>query len=324
MFDKIDFSDDVKSEKVEILKKWQKELSANPEIFNLLLKICSQIEYYSAKKTANQFKTFFKNELGSLDKLNDVGVYIVPYVSKEYIESASTLYILLKEVLSINKAFTKYSTENTQEFFENMQRARQKAKSLSEQDDEDDFDFSSVLSDDELFFATIKEIYIVDDFLGTGTSLLKFFSPKNKKLFIELDNLGVTVNMVCLAASNYGKKKVQDFFNQFSNLNIINLNILDNYYSKNSILNKDDIAFLKRYLDDWNKKRVNKNTLKFNMDLTACSYINVPNNDVPFLWYGGNNNHVPLLERKTKKRVTSKDYSQFLNDSFRESKKKRG
>ncbi|KRM15501.1 hypothetical protein FD31_GL001216 [Companilactobacillus nantensis DSM 16982] len=322
MFDKIDFSNDVKLEKVEILKKWQKELSANPEIFNLLLEICSQIEYYSAKKTADQFKTFFRNELESLDKLNNPGVYIVPYVSKEYIESASTLYILLKEVLSINKAFTKHSTENTQEFFENMQRARQKAKNyLSEQDD---FNFSSKLSDDELFFASIQEIYIVDDFLGTGKSLLKFFSPKNEKLFRELDNLGVKVNMVCLAASICGKNKVQAFFNKFSNLNIINLNTLDNYYSKNSILKKEDSAFLKNYLDDWNKKEVNKNTLRFNMDLTACSYINVPNNDIPFLWYGGNNNHVPLLVRKIKKRVKPQDYNQLLNDQFRELRKKRG
>lgn len=279
------------SEKEKILSDWRTEF-VNSLDFALILKLCSLIKKYDQEEIGRLFKKYFADN--DIEFNEDLSYFLLPYKTlspQDHIESSTDLYFLLKGVLGISKNLGTYTSLNTFDFLSKKKDVSQRVLKMNKKQ-------LNNISLTDVFFESISNIIIIDDFLGSGDSLNKLFK-KHKDIFEffrKNPQFNIKIKIICLSATLDGFSKIEESIKSYSFINIEKLNTSYPYYNNDS-LNCEDRQKLKSILENWNKTHLSK-VPKYNKDLTVCSYVNVPNNNVPILWKTDlKGKHKPLLKR---------------------------
>lgn len=353
-------STELEENKLSVLENWRSKVFTTDE-FELILKMCSGFHYYSQRKVAFSFqelidrdnnKELISNKSLFMPYLRDddhsessIGVF-TQFLNQLKIETYDTYPgITAKKLKIISSVYQEYAYLSTKsEEFESEIAVLKKTIS-SENDSEKKSVLGRELKEKSLLLSQNKQctqkllsfqgkktfylenIILVDDFIGSGSSVINLLTELGEELHL-LQNF-INFYFICLEASEKG---IQSINEKLSELKISNFHII-NYTEATDILNNSSIFtdeeqveinnIVKKIEEDYG---LQKNP-KYSMNTAIASFMNAPNNNVTILslknalWY-------PLFERKqrSQKKVMANrnfDENQF-KDKFRSYKKTKG
>lgn len=152
-------------------------------------------------------------------------------------------------------------------------------------------------------FASVKFIFLIDDFIGTGTQVINYWRKRrmNPKSFEEIYRENPELKFIYLALVGYykGKEKIEENIP----IKVIlgeELNNEDKCFSDVSrIYNiESDRNSAKAIMKEKGKLLVSSNPLGFgNLELAVAFYYNTPNNTLPVIWRKKEGFWEPLFQR---------------------------
>lgn len=349
----------LEKEKREILEKWRDEVFTE-EDFVLILTMCMHIHYYSEKKTALSFQQMMRKE--EYKNILDKNTLFMPYKkSDEHTETAIGIFIQFLNSLDINtyntyqgvsrnkikmlyEIFRKYETKFKEEEklsleIENIKKRavtiddknikqaiekslRKKQQQLVTQK-KVVFEYFNSQKKEALY---LKNIVFVDDFIGSGSSVIKLFNKVSDEM-LYLQEF-IKFYFVCLEVSEEGLKTIQQKLDELglSNFEIICFTKAENILMSKRVFNDDEQKRLKKILSQTERKYDIKTSSEYLVNTAIASFMNAPNNNISII-SAKNDYWIPLFERKKRsmhdaKRIRESDLN-TLNDKFRMMKKKR-
>lgn len=353
-------STELEENKMSVLENWRSKVFA-PDEFELILKMCSGFHYYSQRKTASSFqelidrdnnkeiisnKSLFMPYIRNDDHSETSIAIFTQFISKLEIETYDTYPgITAKKLKIISSVLSKYvkHLEKSEELYSEITVLKEaksneddpEKKSLLEREIKEK---SLLLSENKKctrkFFSShqkqtfyLENIILVDDFIGSGSSVINLLTEIGEDL--QLIQSFINVYFICLEASEKG---IQSINEKLSKLKISNFHIL-NYTEAIDILNNSSMfteeeqveinKIVKTIEDDHDLQR----NPKYSMNTAIASFMNAPNNNVTILSFK-NDHWCPLFERKQRslKKVMEKRFcdENLFKDKFRKYKKMKG
>lgn len=315
IFKNTNFPIEAQKQKENILQAWQKKYfncTDQKETFDSLLRLCSNITYYSSFDVTQRFNKFIKENNINLFQGNKY--VLIPYQTQEFSdenrlhhnESSVSLYFYIYGYIGFSKNSDPHLYDNTLSFLEKIKKSLDKLTQTR---------CITQLNNQEQYFASLQNLIVIDDFLGSGSSIKSVFNAKNASLFNFLGKHNIDIKIVCLSATKEGEDSVNEAISEYE---FINLYVLDHScsYQESSFLSDNEKKLLKIFFNAWNGKYL-KSVPQYNKDLTICSYVNVPNNDIPMLWKN-DCNHQPLLNRDFSQSTIDKEARKRLKSRLLE------
>lgn len=315
-------------EKIEILENWECE-EFTPEIFALILRICSNFHYYSEKKTSNTFYSMAKMESFKEILKSDDTLYM-PLIKKDRVETSIGIFLQFINRLGIGthdtyvgktkiklqqifKAFNDYENKQTlvkdkEKHIELLNNALYKEtedvrikplkkkinKLNSEKNKLQNLENNSLEKNGEDFLY-IENIVIVDDFVGTGKSVSEFIVENQqeiKKLFF------INYLFLCIETTEDGLNVINQTLKELEidNFSIFFYRKAENYIDNDILFDSHEKELLKGALENIQKKYKLYNS-DFLANTAIASFMNAPNSNITIL-SKKNPSWVPLFERK--------------------------
>ncbi|NMI07192.1 hypothetical protein HF638_24680 [Paenibacillus sp. SZ31] len=306
-----------RDEKLEILNMWETKLGKDD--FKTILEICSNFIYYSEGVTSLAYKDIF-NKNNSETPFFEQSLFL-PLRRKERIESSVDMFSIFRlanridankthvngavDYLEKYKASKEFNSKAIKEFDQEVvkgevsihglqtkleaYRANRKIRSSIEKQisklqaikarKKERIDKS--IKEFHQNYYSIKNLIIIDDFIGTGDSVVQFL----KKLDKTIRESKITINLFLwvIEASESGMEAIEDTVKE------LEIEIHISFYKKtidvlagDIIFSRDNIEEVKALIEKVNKQ----NRLKpspYCKNHAIASFVNAPNNNLTLL-----------------------------------------
>lgn len=312
--DKWDMNPQLKEEKKEIIQSWRELL--NDETRQILLEISREIIYYSSNDISSYFKEIFPSELfvedsnhikivGYKERLESVTnfeinkAYYVPLRTKDRIESSNTIFMnffnslpILDSLGTVDKV--DYILKKKKQFEDKISDYESQ---LQENDDPviEDMMISYAQGNQEMF--DFEYLVVVDDFVGSGESLESYL--KSLDNYFSLFQSEKLTLIICVIEISEMAIERLNVWATSKNLDFVIVhkrvsnNILPILYEKEQLGKVEEV--LKKFYEDFS---IQPNDYCINN--IAVSYVNSPNNNVPYIYYKCKSWN-PIFPRRDKK-----------------------
>lgn len=318
---KWDISEELKSEKINILTSWYVQIGDNKK-FDIILKICNEFQYYSEKKTASIYEILLEDRRKELTDFDVVlkSTLFTPLRSKDRIESSVDMFsnFRLANKIDANSTFVEGPIIFIKKFKQSINSSREVCKRITLDinllNDEKLYlkselthtteigkrkdiskaikvikekinkKNSSIIKEIEEFkknYYYVKDIVIIDDFIGTGTSGENLI----KDLAKELDgtDIDISFHLWVLETSMDGKKKIEELADSLGiKLEIKSNEISKNVLEENKVFSSNEILMAKETVDSITKE-FNIPLSSFSKNHALASFVNAPNNNLELL-----------------------------------------
>ena len=316
-----DISEELKSEKIKILKSWYVQIDDNKK-FDIILKICNEFQYYSTSLTASTYEIIFED---IRKELTDFDVFLkstlfTPLRSKDRIESSIDMFsnFRLANSIDANSTFvdgpiifikkfqqSKNSLRKTFESIDSdieLQNDKKiylknklqyiteinKRKSISKEIKLIQIEINKLnlsknkkIKEFNINYYYVKNIVIIDDFIGTGRSGETLI----KDLAQELDGIDIDISfhLWVLEASIDGKKIIEELADSLGiKLDIKSNKISKNVLGENEVFSSDEILMAVETTNSLTKD-FNIPRSDFSKNHALASFVNAPNNNLNLL-----------------------------------------
>nr|WP_156732633.1 hypothetical protein [Solibacillus silvestris] len=312
--DKWDMNSQLKDEKKEIIRSWEELL--DDETRQILLEISREIIYYSPNDISSYFSEIFPNELfveeskhikiiGCKENLESVTnfeinkAYYVPLRTKDRIESSNTIFMNFFNSLPILDSL---GTVDKVEYI--LEKKKQFEDKISDYEAQLQENYNPKIEDVMISYAQENQemldfeyLVVVEDFVGSGESLEsylnsldKYFSLfQSKKLTLIICVIEVS-EMAIERLNFWATSKILDFVIVHKR---VSKNILPVLYKEEQLRKVEQI--LKKFYEDFS---IQPNDYCINN--IAVSYVNSPNNNVPYIYYNCESWN-PIFPRRDKR-----------------------
>lgn len=331
--------------KIEILQIW-KENTTELE-FEKLLEVCEKLNYYSATKIGDSFVDAI--ESSEYKFTEDDGYIVAPLRCATRFETSNALFFYFISATGIYEndlyktymdpigdlfnhilAFEKYSesqigqldllTNNMETLKINCSNTSDRAqlKSIMKQIKKLEFKINDIYKNiveegeyNKIYLEKINCIVLMDDFIGSGKSVKKFFDA-HKDMISDIKEYKPDFYFIILVleCTVQGKTVIEQYSTENNiSIRIINYSVARSIFEENHIFGSSERVEESKcvLLELVQKKRI-KIFSDFNMNLAVASFINAPNNNFPLL-ITENHRWTPLFKRKIKsdKRTDTKE-----------------
>lgn len=303
---KWDLDEESKEIKKNLLSEW--ETSLEEDLNSTLFEITNEVIYYSEKIVSFCFKNIFPRaiyELNSsnklivgtdaiLDKLQNFEVgkaYYFPLRKYNRIESSNTIFINFFNSLGLPDYLG--SLDKVEFLLEKKQNFEKEIQRLEEEDDDESLVNFAHANQDLLDF---EYLVVVDDFIGSGESLKEYLLSIS--IYKDLFDEKIVILIICVIEIS---EEAINNLKEFSRENDINFLVVYERISKdilNVIYNNEIKDSKVNQLNEfYSEKLIYPN--EYCINNISVSYINSPNNNVPFIYYE-TDNWKALFPRKSK------------------------
>ncbi|MFC5649467.1 hypothetical protein ACFPYJ_10040 [Paenibacillus solisilvae] len=351
---KWDLDEVQRNEKLEILKIWKTKLAKDD--FETILKICCNFNYYSVRLTAEAYLEVFNRNASEIGEMFDSFLkesLFLPLRRKDRIESAVDMFSSFRLVNKIdaNKTHVNGPADYLQKYKASIEH---NSKIVREYDQENGKEEASMQSlKNELVacsnnkkqksikirireieasknkreqqienfyqnYLSVKNLIIIDDFIGTGTSVKNLLEDIAK--IITGSKIKIKLFLWVIEASKSG---IETIVKRAKELKIeINISFYIesiDVLAENSIFSSDKIIEVKAVIKKINVQHGLKRSI-YCKNHAIASFVNAPNNNLTLLSEGNSAWTALFLRTKRNKdeRVMSsielKDTYQFLRE----------
>lgn len=346
----------LEEEKKSILEQWKNEVFTEEE-FQLILKMCSVIKYYSEKETALSFTKlmgpyietdFIKNKTVFMPYKNtdertetSVGIFIQFMYGLDIDSNDTYQGVSQKKIKTLYNSYQEHVSKLQEK--DNILRQIEKIKERKRDPINDHVDLAKTLrkketelikiqkfidkdfksKEAEVFY--IKNMIFVDDFIGSGSSIIKLLKKTFNELLFLQDHINFFV--LCLEASAEGLKNIDLKKKELGiyNFHVCNLNVAKDILNDETIFNQEEQKKFTDILKKVEKKYKLSYSEKYTTNTAVASFMNAPNNNVSIISVK-NDYWLPIFERKKRNINKIKNFRQgdqkALNDKLRMNKKR--
>ncbi|KGP74521.1 hypothetical protein [Pontibacillus yanchengensis] len=316
-----DLNQDRRNEKIKILKQWEKELNQREfqTLLKICHKFNYYSESLAAEayknifedqaSKRNNFNEFLQNSLffplrrkgrieSSIDMLSsfrlvneiDANNIKVECVS-EFLEKYKTNFEYTRDKVVENDSTVKELEKSIYVLRENLKihsdnnRVRDKIeKRISKLEEDRKYRIDDSESLGEIFyeeFLSVQNLIIIDDFIGTGDSVIKFLKKINN--VISGSKIDINLFLWVIEASKSGLEAIEEKAID------LNINIQVSYYKESINVLAEEIVFSNEEIDDVKKLIRNINEYYrltqsgYSMNHAIASFVNAPNNNLTLL-----------------------------------------
>lgn len=312
--DKWDMESQLKEEKKEIIQSWRELL--NDDTRQILLKISSEIIYYSPNDVSSYFKEIFPSELfvedsfhikvmGNKERLESIAnfemnkAYYVPLRTEDRIESSNTIFMNFFNSLPILDSI---GTVDKVDYILNKKKKFEDEIAEYEAQLEENYDqvIENIMvsyAQDNQGMLDFEYLVVVDDFVGSGESLESYLESL-VDYFCLFQDEKLTLIICVIEISEMAIKRLNDWATS-RNLDFVIVhkrvsnNILSMLYQGEELGEVEEI--LKKFYEDFS---IRPN--KYCINNIAVSYVNSPNNNVPYIYFKCESWN-PIFPRRDKK-----------------------
>ncbi|WP_284037066.1 hypothetical protein [Neobacillus sp. 114] len=337
---KWDLGEVQRNEKLDTLMKWETQLER--EEFQTILRICNVFNYYSEKLTAQIFKIIFEENFSSLFIEHSK---FMPLRRKDRVESAVDMFLSFTRINKIDvnrtnlngpadflkkyKARKEYLSKMVKE--NDIEDSKDNAKILNLQNeikdqsknqrlqskiqkqiskvqarkDKRQLRSKELVEEYHLNYYSVKNMIIIDDFIGTGTSVVKLLKEINR--IIGNSEISINIIFCVIEASETGIKEIEEVAKK------LGIQIQIKFYEKstdvlaeNIVFSSDNINGVKEMIKNINRK----NRLKVSTyckNHAIASFVNAPNNNLTLL--SEESSSWTALFLRTKRKVDNREVS---------------
>lgn len=338
---KWDMNEELKLEKINILKAWMKKTEKQNDK-EILLTICSNITYYSEKLSVDTLK-----KITNFEENSETTVYL-PVRKYDRVESSVPIFssfivdsgirrrnvdnlIMERAALYLKNLFVAISEYDSLVNELKKPKTKEKEKELLEK-------LEKVMKKPnyKYCFYKLENIALIDDFIGSGESLISFIEKSLVPLFEYFDSSRpLNITFYVFESSLEGKKKINSFIKQNGlipdniTISIVEgaeaLDFLENetIYDKLADITLKDVKSTIKDIDN----KYNFKTSKFSKNMGVASFVNAPNNNLSVISKSNNKKKWEALFERTKvvsKRNVDKDFeniSKSIKDAFIDAEK---
>lgn len=305
----------LQNEKIRILYSWKDNFS-NKE-FDILMKVLKNYSYYSERAVGLTYKKIIDKEFNS-QKMNDTENLYLPLTTKEMrTESSEVLFYQFYKSNDINTNYVKYANSSNE--LQKIYKAWSKyAKIVDQNGDLVNNSNEKIKEKLERDYIGIKRIFLIDDFVGTGSSV-KNFLRQNNITIKELTALKLEINFIFIAGTNFGFDEIQQTIESYEleNVSLYYFEKIIEFFDihlNNKVLVENEINIIEKKLNELYSIH-NIRPGKYNRNTAISSFHNAPNCNIPLL-INSTDSWDALFERKKRYKTREVDKS-TLKDNLR-------
>lgn len=346
---------ELEAEKEDVLHTWKNYL--DPTTFDIFLKLCSCITYYSQKRTAKEYINIYNSNLYrciNQPKKNPrqcPNVLYLPYRKKDdHTETSVGMFTIFINSLDINTfdtadVLTIDKIKEISDIFSGADKIVEEKEKLTESDsllkntsENNSATKKSIKRKKRSYQAKIGKlekqletitrpiialdyIVIVDDFIGSGCSVINLLKKADGYLK-NLDKHNINICFVCLEGSELGMKNIDVCLKELNinNFGVIKKRIAYDMSKKQlPIWTSENASTLKRIISS--KKYNFPRPSNYCTNAALASFMNAPNNNVSII-STKTDTWTPIFERKkrskTQREKQRTDFRTF--EDFKKSK----
>lgn len=332
-------------QKERILNFW-KENTSEVE-FEKLCEICINLNYYSAHRAGNALLSAL--ESSEYDIIKNQDYLVLPLRRATRFETSNALYAPfifatgiyedslfqtfmdpIKDLFNHILDFEEYyrNTINNIDLLSSKQenlkarilttneKAQQKSiskkiRAYEKQVERYYYDIAEKGAYNQIYLDKINCIVLIDDFIGSGESIKKFFNAHKNMIYAILEyKPDFSFIIVVLECTVLGRTVIEKYSTENNiKINIVNYSVARNIFEEHYIFgSRESVEESKNILSELVNKKGIRILSDYNMNLAVASFINAPNNNFPLL-ITGNHSWTPLFKRKVKvdKRTDTKE-----------------
>ena len=309
-----DMKSDIKERKKEIISSWKEIL--DDDTYNMLLEITKEIIFYSDDKVGMYFKDIFPKEkeennngnclffgdedqllVSRLSEFEIAKANYYPLRTEERVESSNTIFLNFYKSIGIPVAYTKMDKPDflleKKLQFEEVVNTYEEILAIDE-DEEISEEYVNYVHENYKLFE-LEYIFFVDDFFGSGSSVRDFllslekYYPIFRKVtlvFLVLEISQNAIDILTKVSKEKGIRFIVIYYRLSSNI----FYTLYEGEKLDEIINK-----VKKFNIDFELKESD-----YCINNIAVSYVNSPNNNVPFIYFKSNK-WSPIFYREEKR-----------------------
>ena len=306
-----------KNLKQGILEKWEQDID-NEDAYNDLLRICEKFLYYSPKLTGSNFKIKFEEFISKNKQFDIENTIFMPMRKLERNETAVEMFNNFSGANEINAYQTYmdrpfYFIQKYENISDNIMKWSDEI--IGETDEKNRREIEKkiekyLLINNNFYYFNIKNIFFVDDFIGTGRSAATFLTELLKYETIKRFNIYLFV----LEVSQDAIEKLEQLANGNKiNLTLIYSRISINVLEQDVVFNNSEIISAQKNID-YISSKYKITGGEYCINNAVASYVNSPNNNLPLL-HKEINGWTPIFKRRNKlsgKKPTRAEIKDFI------------
>jgi len=298
IIDNWDLIDSKKEEKRAILNDWISKIDSESDQ-NILLTICNNINYYSEKKTVDTLDSIINSD----QEENKKTIYF-PVRKHNRVESSVPIFCSylvnsgIRDTSAQNLILekTRHYLKNLFEELSYLDYLRIKHHETNDPIQKKEYEdhINELMRNKEYPYPyyNLANIALIDDFVGSGTSLVQFIQGSLIPSFQYLRTpRKLHITFYVFEASKDGERHVLDYIKENplipNNVTIslkkgttaIDFLANQNIYSNLNDVNLNDVKKLVDNINNAYRFKINR----FSKNMAVASFVNAPNNNLPFV-----------------------------------------